>query len=76
MIPDYAFQLYIFVQIVTSTIIIIINKSVNSLRYADEVSIGNEVLVEAIGHLIPTKVIDISDFIMKGKHKPLILSQE
>ena len=47
----------------------------SSFRYADQVSIGDEVLVETIGQLIPTKVIDVSDFIMKGKHQFLIFSQ-
>ena len=36
-------------------------------RYTNQVSIGDEVLVERNGDLIPTKVIDISRFQTQGK---------
>ena len=45
-----------------------------SFRYADQVSIGDEVLVETINQLIPSKVIDVSNFIMKGKYQYQIFS--
>ena len=39
-----------------------------SFRYADKVSIGDDVLVQRNGTLIPDKVIGLSNFKMQGKY--------
>ena len=39
-----------------------------SSRYADKVSIGDDVLVQRNGTLIPDKVIGLSSFKMQGKY--------
>ena len=41
----------------------------NFFRFADEVSIGMEVLVNNINTLVPTKVINISSFMMQGNYQ-------
>ena len=40
----------------------------NTSRYADQLSIGNEVLVQGNNQLTPVKVITISTFTRKGEH--------
>ena len=40
----------------------------NTSRYADQLSIGNEVLVQGNNQLTPVKVMAISTFTTKGKH--------
>ena len=42
-------------------------KYILSFRYADDISIGDDVLVQRNAALIPEKVIDISRFTMQGK---------
>ena len=42
------------------------NESVSN-RYADQVSIGDEVLLERNNKIIPAEVLDVSSFIMQGK---------
>ena len=42
------------------------NIKIICLRYADEVSVDYEVLVQTNGRLIPAKVINISNFKMQG----------
>ena len=37
-------------------------------RYADEVSIGDEVLVQGNNGLTPTKVINVSKITLQGNH--------
>ena len=36
-------------------------------RYADQVSVGDEILVQENNELIPDKVIKKSNFVMEGK---------
>ena len=38
----------------------------NNFRFADKVSIGNEILVEGNDHLTPAKVMNIRSFTMEG----------
>ena len=38
-------------------------------RYADQVSIGDEVLTEGYDGLSPTMVINVIDQFVKGKHR-------
>ena len=38
------------------------------LRYAGQVSVGDEVLVNKNGEMIPTEIVNISDFIMQGNN--------
>ena len=37
-------------------------------RFADYVSIGDEILAQGIDNLTPEKVINISNSVMQGKH--------
>ena len=37
-------------------------------RYANDVSVGDELLVQGNEKLIPTKVVDITDLIMQGNY--------
>ena len=39
-----------------------------SLRYADQLSIGDEVLVQRNDKLMPVQVIKISNFTTQGNH--------
>ena len=40
--------------------------SFKHLRYAEQLSVGNEVLVHQNKELIPAKIINVSDFTMQG----------
>ena len=40
--------------------------NVNSFRFADQVSIGDEVLAQEMNQLVPNKVIDIAGLIMES----------
>ena len=42
------------------------------IRYAKQVLFGDEVLIEISHVLIPTEIIDVSNFMMQGKHLPHI----
>ena len=42
------------------------SKCVSSYRYADQVLVGDEVLVQGIDNLIPAKVINVSSLNMQG----------
>ena len=42
------------------------SKCVSSYRYADQVLVGDEVLVQGIDNLIKTKVINVSTLNMQG----------
>ena len=42
------------------------------IRYAKQVLFGHEVMIEISNVLIPTEVIDVSNFMMQGKHLPHI----
>ena len=42
------------------------NESVSN-RYADQVSVGDEVLLERNNKIIPAKVLNVSSFIIQGK---------
>ena len=39
-----------------------------SIRYANQVLFGDEVLIQESNKLIPSKVIKVSTFIMQGNH--------
>ena len=39
-----------------------------SHRYADQISNGDEVLVQGYKELAPTKVLNVTSFMMKGNH--------
>ena len=43
-------------------------KTIFSVRFADQVSISDELLVQENNELVPAKVINISSLIMKGEH--------
>ena len=44
------------------------NISMNVYRYADQVSIGNDVLVDETNQMTHAKVINISSFKAEGKY--------
>ena len=45
-------------------------------RYADEVSVGDDVLVQDNNEMIPSKVQEVSSAIMKGKPSLKLLSRD
>ena len=45
-----------------------------SIRYADQVFVGNEVLIETNDEVIPAKVIDVSSLLLQGNKNHLHLS--
>ena len=45
-----------------------------SIRYADTVFVGNDVLIERNHEVIPAKVIDVSSLLLQGNKKHLHLS--
>ena len=40
-----------------------------SIRYADQVFVGSEVLIERNDEFVPAKVIDVSSLLLQGKKK-------
>ena len=42
-------------------------KGIVSFRFADDISVGDEVLVETNNKLTPVKVIDVSTLVMEGE---------
>ena len=42
--------------------------SIVSFRFADDISVGDEVLVETNNKLTPVKVIDVSTLVMESNH--------
>ena len=44
------------------------NKKVNTFRYADQVTNGDELLVQRNYDLAPAKVINVFNLIVKGRH--------
>ena len=45
-----------------------------SIRYADQVFVGNEVLIERNDEVVPAKVIDVSSLLLQGNKKYQLLA--
>ena len=45
-----------------------------SIRYADQVFVGNEVLIERNDEAVPAKVIDVSSLLLQGNKKYQLLA--
>ena len=43
-------------------------KGIVSFRFADDISVGDEVLVETNNKLTPVKVVDVFTLVVEGNH--------